>query len=515
MDNRQVRTIEMIPRQSSFNVNDVKVRNRSGALNVIASFLIGLGANLNYQRQRERYSQFVQQELYAAAFGKGSREFGWTFTSMPGTDRLVSGLRTTYAIVIVPEEATSILLQSTGCGFDRKAAQPENFAKAVGNDWSSKQRNRCSDQKNFVVTIPGGGPGGVNNFSVDELSFKPVKKGKRIIVTIRGSNFPPQIGILINGVSLPASIGLAQDFIRDDSDVGSKVRKEMAKQTVRGGFERVNSNQLVVAFEMAKPENGTPTITLITPSRATDINHFPLEINGRPNISLNNSIWMFGVKPASTFKIKDVQVFKTTIGTGANKKVKLNALITGDFTIVSKVFVNGKDETAKSSLSALNNVLHIKEFDPPDENKIHIVIIHGVDTIKLNPMANPAKAKPPAAAATLDKTFNVKLGQVIAYFSTAKKEKLKTLLVEIRGDKLSKKVTTSIGQYDFVGKKGPKGKEVNTGYITISEPKPAQTIRITNLKENKFTEIVVALPDVTKEVVPPMPKPTAKPVSNE
>ena len=83
MTNRSVRTVDLIPRQGSLNVNDMNLQTRAGALNFALSTLFGFGSQLKVQRQREQFSQFVQQELYSSAFGKGSREFGWTFTQCP------------------------------------------------------------------------------------------------------------------------------------------------------------------------------------------------------------------------------------------------------------------------------------------------------------------------------------------------------------------------------------------------------------------------------------------------
>ncbi|MDQ4121426.1 MAG: hypothetical protein M3209_08265 [Acidobacteriota bacterium] len=304
INNRLVRTVEMIPRQSSFNVNDVKIRNKSGAFNFIASFLFGFGANLDYQRQRERYSQFVQQELYSSAFGKGAREFGWTFTSMPGTDKLLSGLRTTYAIVVVPQEASSIVLESTGCSFDRTAKQPSNFDDAMGEKWTKMgNRNSCSPEtKNFVVTIPNGGFDSSNDFYISGLTYQPVAKGKRIVVSIHGSNFTNQTGVLINGVPLPGAIGLAQNFIRDDSTVGNLAREALKTEKVRGGFERVDSNQIVAAFELVESDDPLPVITLVSPGKAVDINSLSgLYINGQRDTRLSDSAWFFGKKPSSDF----------------------------------------------------------------------------------------------------------------------------------------------------------------------------------------------------------------------
>src|SRR5438094_6497020 len=134
----------------------MKLRTIAGAFSVVASFLFGFGARLNIERQREQFSQFVQQELYSAAFGKGSREFGWTFTPMPGTDRLLSGDRTTYAAVVVPDSATALVLESNGCFFPRTAYQPLNFADTQSVTWNADERSsrNCTKGRAFVVPIP-------------------------------------------------------------------------------------------------------------------------------------------------------------------------------------------------------------------------------------------------------------------------------------------------------------------------------------------------------------------------
>ena len=218
LTNRLVRTVELIPRQSSLNVNDMKLNVRSGAFTFVLSTLFGFGSRLNVQRQREQFAQFVQQELYSSAFGKGSREFGWTFTPMPGMDRLQSGVRTTYAVVVVPEEASSLVLEANGCYFPRSAYQPLDFATTKTAEWNRVNRTsrNCSGttSKAFVVPIPAATISGSNDFWVNRISYQSVPKGKRIVVLISGQNFSSQIGVLINGVPLPHSIGLAQPLIR-------------------------------------------------------------------------------------------------------------------------------------------------------------------------------------------------------------------------------------------------------------------------------------------------------------
>lgn len=532
IDNRIVRTVEMIPRQSSFNINDVKIRNKSGAFNFIASFLFGFGANLNYQQQRERYSQFVQQELYSSAFGKGSREFGWTFTSMPGTDRLLSGVRTTYAIVVVPQEATSIVLESTGCAFDRRAQQPRNFDDAIDASWKQPGRkNSCSaEAKNFVIPIPGGGFDSSNDFYVSGLTYEPVEKGKRIVVSIYGNNFSSQIGVMINGVPLPASIGIAQNYIRDDSVVGGIVRELTKSEKVRGGFERVDSNQIVASFELVDSEMPTPIITLVSPGKAVDLNSLSnLYINRQRSTSLKDSEWMFGTKPKSNFRVTNAQVFVSKVDTN-NKPTELTALITGaSFNGITSAFVNGIDPAeylkhyVKEDPNCQANCILIcpvggkcgergwwgqyniyrLKFPPPEEDKINIILVNGDEVIKLDPITNPAKAKaekvPPKPT-----QFNFEVKEVTAYYSDAKKEKVSNLLVELTGGTdLTSGMNVSLGQYDFSGTDST-GK--SKAYITISDPKPAQTIRLTSPDGTKYMDIVVTLRDIK-----PVPQPTSSP----
>ena len=67
VQDRSVRTIELIPRQSSLNVNDVEPPARSGALTAIAKTLFGVGARLNYQRQRETYRSLYNKSYIPQA----------------------------------------------------------------------------------------------------------------------------------------------------------------------------------------------------------------------------------------------------------------------------------------------------------------------------------------------------------------------------------------------------------------------------------------------------------------
>jgi hypothetical protein len=422
LSNRLVRTVELIPRQSSLNVNDMKLDVRAGAFSAVASFLFGFGAKVNVQRQREQFSQFVQQELYSSAFGKGAREFGWTFTPMPGTDRLLAGVRTTYAVVVVPEEATSLVLEANGCYFPRSAYQPNNFKDTIHpGRWGDDRTSRgCGEKsKAFVVPIPNGGIDGSNEFWVKSVSYKPVGKGKRIVVLIAGDNFSSQMGVLINGVPLIHSIGLAQPLIRDDSRVGAATDAEFKDSKVRGRIERVDSNKIIFSFEILDDFEGTPNITLVAPGKAIDINWLDnIEINGKYPASLNTpdnpcknaadqkcrhvcsaqdtspdctniGDEMFKGDPVRPLRIDSVEVFRV-LG-----ERKVSVLITGAGFVENsadfKVYVNGVEAPTTSVISA--TLIHVKETPAPLDENIQVTISANGKTIKSTAVANPAHLK--------------------------------------------------------------------------------------------------------------------------
>lgn len=403
LEDRRVRTVELIPRQSSLNVNDMNLKVKAGAFNFVLSTLFGFGSSLNVQRQREQFSQFVQQELYSAAFGKGAREFGWTFTPMPGMERLMSGVRTTYAVVVVPEEATSIVLESNGCYFPRSYFPPNNFEHTKSDEWNIGNRTsrNCGGNsadgirtKAFVIPIPKSRADEAgNDFWVKGISFQPVAKGRRIVVLLTGENFSPQIGILVNGVALPHSIGLAQPHVRDDSEAGRQTREEFKDAEVKGEIERIDPNKIVFHFKMAPDFQGTPTITLIAPGRAIDINWLEnIYINGRPQGTALNDFkpTMFGHGPGpDPFRIDRLRVFRSVDGKS------LTALVSGagfhdasKSPNVAQFFVNGSSWQSSTIESA--TLVRINFDVPKDENiKVTLVSRKG-ETADSDSVPNPA-----------------------------------------------------------------------------------------------------------------------------
>jgi subtilisin-like proprotein convertase family protein len=407
LSNRLVRTVDLIPRQSSLNVSDTKLQTRAGAFNFILSTLFGFGSQLNIQRQREQFAQFVQQELYSSAFGKGSREFGWTFTPMPGMDRLQSGIRTTYAIVAVPDDATSLVLETNGCYFPRSAYQPLNFAETKRQEWNVANRTsrNCGGQSTtaFVVPIPAATIDGSNDFWVNRISYQPVGKGKQIIVLISGQNFSSQIGVLINGIPLPHSIGLAQPLIRDDSRAGQLTQDEFKASEIQGRIERIDANKIVFSFKMPDDYEGTPTITLIAPGKAIDLNWLTnIGINGvdaPATLSANNKDAcqsvpipgcaqvgpdMFFGDPVRPLRIDKVEAFRR-----ANNSI--NVLLKGaGFASSQKVYINGVNYTPDSVSKTL---IVVTGIPAPFDDQIQVTLADGDKSITATAVVNPFHLK--------------------------------------------------------------------------------------------------------------------------
>src|SRR5262249_9389072 len=195
----------------------------------------------------------------------------------------------------------------------------------------------CGQSKVFVVPIPVGNNGS-DDFWVDGLSFQPVDKGERIVVSIYGDNFSPQTGVLVKGVPLIPSIGMAQPLIRDDSNAGRAAATDAEDQKIHGMIERVDAEQMVISFQMPDDFVGTPAITLIAPGKAIDLNWLKLRINGSRNrTTLNDSDPMFG-PPDPSFAISGAKVFRDP------KTHGLAALVSGKGLDQSaEVFVNGAD----------------------------------------------------------------------------------------------------------------------------------------------------------------------------
>jgi IPT/TIG domain-containing protein len=265
-----VRTVDIIPRQSALNVN--QIHQTSSGFGLSAKFLavFGFGAKVDYQRQREIYDQFVYQDIFASGYGKGEKSFGWTFGPLPGTKRIAPGIRTTYAVLVIPRQAKSLTIEGSGYAFDMRSSQP-----TLGDTSAFRL-----DSETFHIKIP---DDETNGFDITGAQYTSVRSDERVTLTLSGNYFSPQVSMLVNGASLTRNISLQQAPASDATRAGNPAGAATSNGA-SGVFEYVNSKKIIATFSMPKDAankeyEGTPTITLVTPQRTEDINRIDMNIN--------------------------------------------------------------------------------------------------------------------------------------------------------------------------------------------------------------------------------------------
>jgi hypothetical protein len=264
-DKKKFRVIDIIPRQSALNVNDQHGTQKGIALTAKFLTLFGLGGQVSFQRQRALYEQFIQQEVYASAYGKGTTGFGWTFGPLPGTKRLAPGVRTTYAVLSVPSDALAMELKVAAKAYKRDVPLDSNKVKTL------PLNDEGFGNGMYQLLIPNELTEG---FWVDRVTYTPVEKGKQATMLIEGKYFSPLTGILINGIPLKRAVSLA----KNESSTANLLLVDAVDPA--GEYEYLNPQQLILSFKMDPDYVGTPLITLVTPEKTSAINFFPLdEIN--------------------------------------------------------------------------------------------------------------------------------------------------------------------------------------------------------------------------------------------
>jgi hypothetical protein len=338
VERRRVRAVDIIPRQSSLNVNDLNDTVKAFGLWGSFKFLFGLGGQTSFQRQREQFDQFIHQELYASGFGKGARDFGWTFGALPGTKRVAPGVRTTYAVLVVPADAESVVLSARGCYFPRRDDEPLDYADTADQHWDNTRHN-CGDEQTYIIPVPGSDDA---NFWVTNIDYGAADKGGRVTVSVRGHNFSSQMGVLVNGVPLTPSVGLAQPLLA----VAHKgLAPAPCDKRACGELERIDPHEIVFSFTLPKDADGkdvetTPTITLIAPGKSVDLNWLDVTINGTRHTTLGKTPFMFGSRPGDPkLAITDLKVFRVGDKTAPRRAY---ALLTGTkFDADTEVMING------------------------------------------------------------------------------------------------------------------------------------------------------------------------------
>jgi len=450
VNGRFVRTIDIIPRQSSLNVNDVLDTTKSLNLAGAFSLLFGFGAKVSYQRQRELYEQYMHQEVYASGFGKGSEDFGWTFGPLPGTKRLAPGLRTTYAVLVVPEDAVAIQLEGRGCHFSRKEDGPP--------DWRATETGpKCDKAKDQVFTIPVPGARDTN-FWITKVDYRQVEPGQRIVVSIRGEGFSSQIGVLVNGQPLLRSIGVARPELAIDKD------KELAREVVDGGvtgtYELIGSNQIVMSFSLPKEFKGTPTITVVAPGRAIDINRISsLDIGDGVNdhTSWEKAAAMFGVDdPGTPLTISDFVIFPST---NPQEAAHVTAHLTGTSFDKDKdvIYINGKPTKPEFRTSGL----YYLAFDMPDTDKVDVTLVQGKD-----------EDKKKSVSKSFDNPFRLRIDHVTIINYKPKQPKVPDVLtIKLEG--------TGLGSATIVSPKGATLIPLSPNEAILEVTSPGSVVVIT------------------------------------
>jgi hypothetical protein len=291
---RASRVVDLIPRQSALNVN--AVHDKVSSINLMGFFRLisGWGLKTEYQRQSEHFEQFVHQEIFASAFGKGRRDFGWTFGPNPGSRRIAPGVRTTFAVVVVPRSARGITLRMKGCTMKRSSPAPDKDDCIAGPSSGLVRLEIPQENEGFFF---------------DKIRYTTARAGEPITVFLSGRHFSPQIGVLVDGVPLSPQVGIASNAI-------APAEYRTSGDDIRGDFEYVNQSLVVLRFSMPPSYTGTPRITLVTPQKAAEINRFKLEINDVPG---RLDCTGYPTTPEEVARLKLAQASQTTSTPGANE----------------------------------------------------------------------------------------------------------------------------------------------------------------------------------------------------
>jgi hypothetical protein len=429
VERRRVRTVDIIPRQSSLNVNDLNDTVKAFGLWGSFKFLFGLGGQTSFQRQREQFDQFIHQELYASGFGKGDRDFGWTFGALPGTKRVAPGVRTTYAVLVIPADAESVVLSARGCYFPRRDEQPLDYADTADQHWDNTRHN-CGDEQTYIIPVPGSDD---TNFWVTNIDYGAADKGGRVSVSVRGHNFSSQMGVLINGVPLTQSVGLAQPLLAVTHKGFAPVSCD---KRACGELERIDPHEIVFSFTLPKDADGkdvetTPIITLIAPGKSVDLNWLDVTINGTRHASLAKSPFLFGSRPEPKLSISDFKMFRVNSPDAPRRAF---ALLTGTkFACDDEVFVNG-NQIGKSSIADASGKcvdtgagkelksenLYRLVFDLPPGDEVSVTVVPKKGAPVTSKFANPV-------AMRIDKVT------LLSYEPPADKKSKGVLIVKIEG----------------------------------------------------------------------------------
>jgi hypothetical protein len=477
----KIRTVDLIPRQSSLNVNDIQDTVKSNNFAGFFTTLFGLGAKVSYQRQQQLYEQYLHQDVFASGFGKGEDNFGWTFGPLPGTKRLAPGLRTTYAVLVIPEDAQAIQLTARGCYFPRKSEAPQNFSDTQSQDWTDGRRvsqYQCDPNgSSFTLAVPGARG---DNFWLTGLKYRRVRPGERNVVFLQGDDFSTQTGVLVDGASLSRSIGVAQPELETKDKGGESA----GDNKITGYYELVNSKQMVIVFTMPKAYQGTPTISLVAPGRGRVINDLRLNINGEESKRLDEMPPMIAPDvDAPALSLDKLDVFHSTPGQS------VTAYLTGTKFQEGKdlIYVNTREITNKT-LKASG--LYQLTFDVnPDEENLSFTIVQGKE-FSTKTFPNPLLLKITQAGVLSNEM--------------SKKDRIITLKLEGSGFN-----ATLVPSVDGAKIRDIRYISSSQIILVVTAPKDFMVVTLTSAASNKSASIIIptpAPPEATEQAEQPQKK---------
>lgn len=242
---------------------------------------------------------------------------------------------------------------------------------------------------------------------------------------------------------------------------------------VVGYIERIDANKVLLSFKMPSDFQGTPTITLIAPGRARDINFLPhLGINEVPDTSLANfPRKMFGHGPGpDPFRIDKIRVFRS------RPDGRLTAEVSGagfgtSAAAVPRVFINGTEETTPTWISP--SLLTV-EFPIIADDIIRVTLVSGNQTAESDSIANPA-------------FLIISDVEVITYEAATEDEPTSTLVVKITGSGFTDGLKASIG-----GKALEVAvKSATEAVLTIPDSKAASIVTLEDTVTKQKVKVVV------------------------
>lgn len=509
---RSVRTIDIIPRQNAINVQDTKQRLSRTGIFAAVSFLFGFAGKFTYERQREQAEQFLNQELFTSGFGKGEKDFGWTFYPYAGTRQLSSGVRTTYAVAIIPERAETIVLKARGCYFPRKENQPFSYDLTTEKRWvdpNREDRRQCTQPENvFVLPVPGGSGDGADFYVTDVRYSAFQEPGSRMIASIRGKNLPSQLGILIDGVPLRQAVGLGQ--LNIEAILGEDKIKDNCVRKLCGRFERIDDNEVVLSFEAGPDYEGTPRIEVIGPGKAIEINYLYLAINGNEDMQLARSDPMFGFPDDPTLRrIADFKVSPppqppqpgstTSASTGSGTpppRSMMTGVLTGSrFKLTDRIFINGSLATPVRTMIPATATTPVRIITDC-RSDLCIVTFEHQETDFLTVTITPANPDEKAVSKTFVNPTSLSIiSSSVVKYAAKDGSNPDVLTVKLDGsgfkESLTVRIIKSTGPPDFPQKIVPSPGQM---FLKITSPEAVVQIEVQDPANNRVVSAVVVRP---------------------